>query len=61
MTSFLVCKHDNFNLQMQNLFVQLIMLNAALASHKTTFYLQNLHGLAILFFLSKIIQLAILF
>ena len=34
---------------------------ASLASYKTTFYLQNLHNLAILFFLPKITKLAILF
>ena len=34
---------------------------ASLASYKTTFYLQNLHDLAILFFLTNITKLAILF
>ena len=34
---------------------------ASLASYKTTFYLQNLHNLAILFFLTKITKLAFFF
>ena len=33
----------------------------SIASYKTTFYLQNLHDLAILFFLTNITKLAVLF